>query len=425
MIVLLLELAVLLALLYALMLLVISRRRRPTPLPAPDGLFFVFVVPCLNEELVIGRTLDNLLAIEGADHAVLVVDDGSEDGTAEIVLRHDPDRVWLLRRRWPDARLGKGEALNAAFRYLLDSRMLAEKQADDVVLSVFDADGRIAPTALSEVASYFRDPLTAAVQVGVEMQEPRATLLSRLQDFEFVVFAEIFQRARQRIGSVGLGGNGQFVRLSALAKLGPKPWTECLTEDLDLGIRLLLSGGQNRYCPTAHVRQQAVPSIRRWWRQRSRWFQGHLQCWRYLLPVLRSRLAKKTRLDLAWYLMLPAAVLFTPLLPLTLIIGFFAIVILEPSVLSGPPERLLGTLGLVYVLSFGSAYLFGWIYWLKGRATLGRAILLGHAFELYSNLWFVAGWIAVWRIAAGRGTWAKTARTPEVGADPLPDLPTR
>ena len=50
---------------------------------------------------------------------------------------------------------------------------------------------------------------------------------------EFVVFTEIFQRARQRVGSVGLGGNGQFARLTALMSLGDAPWTKCLTEDLD------------------------------------------------------------------------------------------------------------------------------------------------------------------------------------------------
>ena len=42
----LLEILVLLSLGYALSLLTISRRRRPGALPAPDDLFFVFLIPC-------------------------------------------------------------------------------------------------------------------------------------------------------------------------------------------------------------------------------------------------------------------------------------------------------------------------------------------------------------------------------------------
>ena len=141
-------------------------------------------------------------------------------------------------------------------------------------MAVFDADGRLENNALFEVASRFRDPKTGAVQVGVQMRNAETNLLARLQDFEFVVFAEIFQRARERLGSVGLGGNGQFVRLSALRSLGSSPWTGCLTEDLELGIRLLLAGWNNAYCPTTSVSQQAVIGVGRWWRQRSRWFHG-------------------------------------------------------------------------------------------------------------------------------------------------------
>ena len=66
----------------------------------------------------------------------------------------------------------------------------------------------------------FRDPKTGAVQVGVQMRNAETNLLARLQDFEFVVFAEIFQRARERLGR-GARGNGQFVRRSALRSLGP------------------------------------------------------------------------------------------------------------------------------------------------------------------------------------------------------------
>ncbi len=46
-------------------------------------------------------------------------------------------------------------------------------------------------------------------------------MLARMQDMEFVIYTEVFQRGRRHLGSVGLGGNGQFMRLSAMLSLGP------------------------------------------------------------------------------------------------------------------------------------------------------------------------------------------------------------
>ena len=47
------------------------------------------------------------------------------------------------------------------------------------------------------------------------------------------------QYGRIRTGTVSLGGNGQFTRLSALLEIGEQPWNASLTEDLDLTISLL------------------------------------------------------------------------------------------------------------------------------------------------------------------------------------------
>jgi cellulose synthase/poly-beta-1,6-N-acetylglucosamine synthase-like glycosyltransferase len=402
-------------------LFVASRRRRNRPPKAPDGLWFVFVIPCLDEELVIGRSLDRMLALPGKNFAVLVVDDGSTDRTAEIVESYDPDRVWLLRRTLPDARRGKGEALNAAAAWLRSSGRLGDRSADDVIVAVLDADGRIESNALFEVAGYFADPKAGAVQIGVRMYNAAEKLLARLQDFEFVTFTEIFQRGRQRMGSVGLGGNGQFVRLSALQSLGPAPWTDCLTEDLDLGLRLLAGGWVNNFCPTTHVNQQAVISLRRLLRQRSRWFQGHLQCWARIPMVLKARLPGRATFDLTQHLLSPALVLV-----MTGPILIFAATLAVATVANpaGTYAALTSRGGLLlllwYLTSFGLAPFYGFVYWLRDRSTsLPKAVLLAHAFTLYSYIWLPAAWLAVGRVVTRRRSWAKTARTVDV--TDLPD----
>src|SRR5579872_3557851 len=174
------SIAIYLSLSYTFALFLASRRRRPPSLPAPTDLLFVFVLPCLNEELVIKRSLERLLSVAG-NFAVLVIDDGSDDATADIVLSAGDERVHLLRRVLPNARDGKGRALNCAYRYLMDSDVLGGRSHDDVVLAVIDADGRVALNALTEVAPYFRDPKVGGVQIGVRMFNARATLLARIQ----------------------------------------------------------------------------------------------------------------------------------------------------------------------------------------------------------------------------------------------------
>lgn len=411
------QLAVYLSLAYIAMLFAMSRRQRPVVLPAPADLQLVFVIPCLNEEAVLGATLDNLVPLLRGDDLVLVVDDASDDGTPEIVRSHPSPRVHLLRRELPDARNGKGDALNAAIRHLGSSDLLSGRPVDEVVIAVFDADGRIEPQALTAVAGYFRDPRMGAVQIGVTMRNAQSNLLARLQDMEFSVFTEIFQRARQRIGSVGLGGNGQFVRLSALHSLGDAPWSHCLTEDLDLGLRLLLGGWQNAYCPTVSVDQQAVTDVRRWLRQRARWFQGHLQCWRLIPAVLRSRLPARAACDIVWYLTLPVAVLLIPVAVLPVTIALALTAVAAPGQVAALLLQDHGMpLVLAYLLCFGPAYPYAFVYWLRGRMGLGRALLLAHAFEAYSHLWLISGWWAVGRVLRRRRGWAKTERVAETPA---------
>jgi 1,2-diacylglycerol 3-beta-glucosyltransferase len=410
--------AIVLAIAYTLLLFTLSRRRRALPGAPSEDLFFVFVVPCFNEEVVIGQTLDRLLSSKVSGFrgfSVLVVDDGSDDSTAEIVKGTNDPRVWLLSRQLPEARQGKGEALNAAYRHLRDSDLLADHRLDDVVICVVDADGRLESNALFEVAHYFNDPRTGAVQIGVRMYNADENALARMQDFEFVTFTEIFQRARQLVGSVGLGGNGQFARMSALMTLGDAPWTDCLTEDLDLGIQLLLAGWGNRFCPTTHVNQQAVTELRRLLRQRARWFQGHLQCWSRLPAILKSDLPVTTTLDLVQHLMSASLILLLSIPMVVFYTALITAIIVAPHALG---NALLASHGLpivlLYVLTFGVTPIYAYTYWARTRrVSFAQSLALAHLYTVYSYMWIPAGWWALSRIVLRRRGWAKTVRTPE------------
>lgn len=395
---------------YNTSLFALSRRRIRRERGPRRERFYVFLLACLNEEKVLSESLARITALPAGNFMALVIDDASDDRTGEIALAADPDRVRLLRRNLPNARRGKGAALNDGVRHLRESGLLAGHDPADVVLCVVDADGRLDPHVVQSVDPCFDDPQTGAVQICVRMYNREEGLLARMQDMEFVVYGDVFQSARRFIGSVGMGGNGQFMRLSALNTLdGDGPWSDSLTEDLDLGVRLLAKGWTNQHCTTASVSQQAVLDLKRLIRQRSRWFQGHLQS-ANLVPLILREVPTRAALDLLYHLSSPVLILLTSLLPLSFLVALGATVVASVQV-GHPlvsPMWLLGP----YLLSFTAAYGYGFVY-AKRERKLGliRSVLLAHVFVFYGYIWFAAGWWGFWRMLTGQRGWLKTART--------------
>jgi len=384
---------------------------RPAPAPT-DDLFFVFLVPCLNEERVLAATLDRLTCQSLQDFLVLVVDDGSDDATFAIAEAFPDPRVRVLHRTAPDARKGKGAALNAAVAHLLMPGVLA-RPADRVVVGLVDADGRLDPEAADVVAPYFADPRVGGVQVGVRINNRTAGLLTRLQDMEFVTYTTVFQLPHNRLGIAGLGGNGQFTRLQALLTLGPEPWSDVLTEDLDLGVRLQLNGWWTMHCPAVAVHQQGLTSVRRLIRQRSRWFQGSLQAWA-LLPQVVRRSSGRAAAETLHTILMPVLILVSSLMVLS-----FAASVVGVAVSPVARAQLLHWPVFVswYLLTFLPGLLFARVYLRRGDSVGWlRAGLFGHAFILYGLLWMAAGWWAVLRVLRGRSSWFKTERLPDPAA---------
>ncbi|MGX8905578.1 glycosyltransferase [Streptomyces netropsis] len=398
---------------YNTTLFVLSRRRTRRKRGPREERFYIFLLACLNEETVLAESLARITALPAGKFIALVIDDASDDGTAAIARAADPERVHLLQRYLPDARKGKGAALNNGIRHLRESGILDGHDPRDVIVCVVDADGRLDQHVVQSVDPFFDNPRTGGTQIGVRMYNRDKGLLARLQDMEFVIYGDIFQKARRYIGSVGMGGNGQFMRLAALDSLmgedGSGPWSDSLTEDLDLGVRLIAHGWTNQHCTAAAVSQQAVLDVRRLVRQRSRWFQGHLQS-AGLVPTILRDIPTRPALDLLYHLSSPVLILLTSLLPLSFLVATAGTVV--GSVQAGQP--LISPMWILgpYVLSFTAAYAYGFVYHRRERDLgLLRAILLSHVFIFYGYIWFAAGWMGLWRMLTGKQTWLKTART--------------
>jgi len=160
---------------------------RPPPVP-PDGtdrFVWVFLVPALNEELTIRDSLDRLLAIELERRRILVIDDGSDDRTPEILRRIEHPDLFVLRRDPPEAREGKAAAINHGYR-ALEGLLGGDVDREHVIVVIVDADGRLDPSAPAYVAAHFENPCVGGVQ-GLVRVYNRGGLLTWLQDLEFSV----------------------------------------------------------------------------------------------------------------------------------------------------------------------------------------------------------------------------------------------
>lgn len=385
--------------------------KRPS---AESDYLWVFMVAALNEEITIGDAVGRLSETEASNRVILVINDGSDDATGDILAKLDAPDLHVLTRHLPNARIGKAAALNDAYRYLLSSVLAEPRYAhwsrERVIVGVIDADGRLDPHAPRAVARHFSSRQIGGVQTLVRIYNRRG-YLTWAQDVEFSIFGKLFQAGRTWWGTANMGGNGQFNRLSALIDVADAtgPWRNRLTEDQDLGVRLIQKGWRSAQENSASINQQGLHSIRRLYRQRTRWAQGAWESLPLLRGVRHSRVGFIATCDLIYYLL-------TPLLQLITGIGFICAVVINffrdvPFIPASIPI-------LLFFISLG--YLPGFIALLhRGRGLGGTllAVVLSFPYLVYSWILFPVLVRSLFRHLTGSTAWSKTARE---HLEPLP-----
>ncbi|TLM72985.1 MAG: glycosyltransferase family 2 protein, partial [Actinobacteria bacterium] len=206
--------------------------------------------------------------------------------------------------------------------------------------------------------------------------------------------------------------NGQFTRLSALQSVGDAPWSDCLTEDLDLGLTLTRNGWRIRFCLSAWVAQQAVLDFKSLFRQRTRWIQGHYQCWTHAPHLARARnVPWATRLDLLIYLFLGCYVWLVAAGPLFGVLAGADLVLVESRFLHTISDESVRTT-IKFLLSIAPLSVFIISYQARSLDPFkGRWLpAIAAIFTAYTYTMLLSQTWALWRIATRRDGWAKTAR---------------
>jgi cellulose synthase/poly-beta-1,6-N-acetylglucosamine synthase-like glycosyltransferase len=228
------------------------------------------VVPAFNEIATITSTVRSLTA---SDHPleVIVVDDGSTDGTAATVLALGLPNVRVISK----INGGKPSALNAG---------IAAARFDIVVM--MDGDTIFEPSTVRHLVAPFADARVGAVAGNARVAD-RHSLIARWQHIEYVIGFNIDRRVQDVWGVITTvpGAVGAF-RRDALAQVGGVS-DDTLAEDTDLTIALGRAGWRVVYQPTARAWTDAPASFAQLWRQRYRWSYGIMQSlWKHRHAVL-------------------------------------------------------------------------------------------------------------------------------------------
>lgn len=241
-----------------------------------------------------------------------------------------------------------------------------------------------------------------------------------MQDIEFRTTIAAMQTLRKRTLSMGLGGNGQFARLSALeaaAQGSGRPWGDALLEDYELGIRILLAGYRTVYLHDTYVDQEALPGGRRLLTQRTRWCQGGMQCARYLPQIYGSRSFTNAGIvEASYFLVMP----YLQLLGVIVWPSVLAMMIAQGVQAPGGLFVWLAQASWIIPLALATGVLpfFLWpvIYAVREEPhPLRRALLWGVGYWLYMYQSYVCVVRAAGRMLVGRRRWAKTRRNGEAG----------
>jgi 1,2-diacylglycerol 3-beta-glucosyltransferase len=250
-----------------------QRRKNKKNPPKYDETYCPMVsvmIPAHNEEYVIEETINNVLALDYKNFEVIVIDDRSDDNTAEVLKNLEKKLKGQLKVliRDKDAFPGKSAVLNDALEI-----------AKGEVICVFDADARVESDFLKNIVPKLADKDVGAVQARKVISNREYNFLTRCQDNEMALDSH-FQCGRDAIkGAVELRGNGQLIKKEALIDVNG--WNNhTITDDLDLSTRLHLKGWDIRFCREVKVYEEGVTEFFALIRQRRRWVEGSIR--RYL-----------------------------------------------------------------------------------------------------------------------------------------------
>lgn len=249
--------------------------------PAARRRRFALLVPAHDEEGVIGLAVESLRRLDYPKDLfdIFVITDHCTDGTAAAAAAAG---ARVLDHKGPGLKPGKGRALKWATPTILAGGYDA--------LCYFDADSLAHPGFLAAMNNSL-EAGAEAVQ-GRQLAKNVNVWLARMLAAGHIVSNRFAQLPRQALGlSATLHGKGMCFTAAIAAKF---QWDEtCLTEDLEMQMRLIRHGVRIEWAREAVVYDEEPENLRQYLRRTIRWTRGSLDTARRHLPGLLARALRR------------------------------------------------------------------------------------------------------------------------------------
>lgn len=236
------------------------KKRALRIIPPYDGMVTV-LIPAYNEERTIRATIESVLASDYPRMEVIVVNDGSTDGTAAVVA----DFVEQGKIRYIDKpNGGKASALNAG---------IAAANGDVVIFT--DADSVFLPDTVAKMARWFGDPGIDAV-CGSDAPLRPSTAIQKFLAVTTHIGTGFVRRALSVMRCLPIiTGNLGAIRTGVLREING--FKEIWGEDLEITFRLYMNRKRIIFDPDPKVIAECPSTVGGLWKQRIRWVRSYIK----------------------------------------------------------------------------------------------------------------------------------------------------
>jgi cellulose synthase/poly-beta-1,6-N-acetylglucosamine synthase-like glycosyltransferase len=333
------------------------------------------VIACLNEEQNIAARIENLLQSNYPEECfeIIVVSDGSTDGTVETVRRYEENRVRLFHY---SERKGKPTALN-----------LGIDKARGAVIVFTDARQSFEADVIKELAANFADPEVGAVSGAYLMTDSRGSTVGEGVGF-YWQYEDLIRRSEARFGSV-IGATGAIYAIRR-DLWEPVP-AETILDDVYTPMRIAMQGYRVVFEEKALAHDAVAKSASREFSRKVRTLMGNYQ----LCQLMPRLMLPSSALLLQFF----SHKLMRLVAPIFMVLLFIANLILAIRAIS-VAEAIFYQAAFVCQLSFYVSVLCGWLLSKSNRkvrifnvayvfSLMNAAALVGLFYFLFSkrNVW--------------------------------------
>jgi len=343
------------------------------------------IIAAYNEEKVIVRTVESILRNGYDDTELVIVDDGSQDATLEVLRRNFGDRPNIRILTQPNG--GKSSALNNAIAH-----------ARNDILIALDADTIFRAGTIGKLVRHFADAQVGAVSGNARVGN-RNSWITRFQSIEYIYGFNLDRRALDLLNAITVvpGAVGAW-RKNLIVSLGGFG-DETLAEDTDLTLKIRRAGYRIRYEEEGVAFTEAPEDTRGLAKQRFRWAFGTLQAaWKHRDALFVPKYGS------LGFVALPSIWIFQVLLSA---LSPFAEIAMVVALFAGNWRIVL----MFYLAFFVLEFLTGLMaYWLEGEPPWDLALLFFQRIYYRELMYYVVGKSLIYAVRGRVVGWGKLER---------------